>query len=903
MSAQASRPRSRLPFALLGCGVLAACGLAAGVLAAGAWIYTQNRVPASEPAVEYLLDASPRMALAAEDGTRLSVAQAVLAEIVRPADPAVTAGLRVFGTGAVPDACKDTRLVVPLAPANQPTIAAELAALIAGPAAEAAMAEAMIAAIGDLSATTGPHTLVVVTGGQDACLPEAGPLIAQEAERAGIALELFVVGYQVPAEEADAIRTMVAGAGGGAQYLEAQDAKALRDILTAIQRRVDSRGSVPIADILATARAVAALPTATPVPQVGVTLEAAGQIVVEQVVKPADLDHEAIVFAWPESLGPDDVLAPYAFPPFGLPPEPVAVPAESWFFWIDDFPTGLFEHPNRYVLVDRTTGALTVSDETWWPVLNGEGLWISYDEYWNEANWVFDNFEGQPREAARPSGPRLARLAALPAAAGMQGLGLVLNGWQPGQPGEADLMAGSQQVASAMGAAALSVVYLGPAGEVAAETGGALTADGLNAAMQQAAALAPGDTLMVYAAGHGGRGPDGTYFGAGFDMATFKRQLEALDPGVDVVVVFEGGYSGSAITSLLPPADRIITATDGDTPAALDADHPSDPDPADRGTEFTSAYSAQFAALAGDEAALTEAMQTATGTGRSHWNVLAEMAFSQTLSVDSNAVRGVTFPQMAPLGGLPIAENEAVTPGMRLAGSYEATSAYHSGNREHLCCIPMPAAFQLRVNDAPLLFEGPEPWVGMTGELNADGSFSLQRTGTVAGIPDVLVTFEGTLAADGLNGLYTFGADKKLPGGEPITFLITGRLLSAAAPPTTEKVEGFLRNFVGAQQIGLVPFLLARLDPVVLDVYGEEACRAELERRGPDPTFAVNVISVSPGLEPWVYAAEGQQITVQAYSLEVELTSDGTVYHQISHLGVVDGHLTWFTMCRPSENP
>ena len=29
----------------------------------------------------------------------------------------------------------------------------------------------------------------------------------------------------------------------------------------------------------------------------------------------------------------------------------------------------------------------------------------------------------------------------------MQGLGLVLNGWQPDQPGEQDLMAGSQQMA------------------------------------------------------------------------------------------------------------------------------------------------------------------------------------------------------------------------------------------------------------------------------------------------------------------------------------------------------------------------------------------------------------------------------------------------------------------------
>src|SRR5205085_3646978 len=108
---------------------------------------------------------------------RLSVAQAVLAEIVRPAAPSLTAGLRVFGGGSQPEACQDTQLVVPLARASQAQIANQLGTVKAGPAAGSAIAEAMVAAIRDLSATTSPHTLVVVTGGADSCSAEASQMI------------------------------------------------------------------------------------------------------------------------------------------------------------------------------------------------------------------------------------------------------------------------------------------------------------------------------------------------------------------------------------------------------------------------------------------------------------------------------------------------------------------------------------------------------------------------------------------------------------------------------------------------------------------------------------------------------------------------------------------------------
>jgi hypothetical protein len=253
---------------LAGCGLLAVCGLAAGALAAG-WWWLGTRAPAGQPTVEYVVDASARMALQAEASadSRLAVAGSVLAEVVRPANPAVTAGLRVFGAGQAADPCQDSELLVPLAAANQAAIAGRLTALEAGARPASPLAAAMVQAVRDVSTTRGPHTLVVVTGGADSCQPEAGALIASEAERAGIDLEYFVIGFQVLPSEAEALR-LLAEALPGAHFLPARDRDQLKAILDAIQARIDEPSSHSLPDVLATAQAGS---TAAPTPAILVT--------------------------------------------------------------------------------------------------------------------------------------------------------------------------------------------------------------------------------------------------------------------------------------------------------------------------------------------------------------------------------------------------------------------------------------------------------------------------------------------------------------------------------------------------------------------------------------------------------------------------------------------------------
>jgi hypothetical protein len=241
--------------------LLLLCAVCAAAVA-GWQYYQRGRAVAAPPSVEYVLDASPRMALLSDAGeaTRLSVAQSVLVEIIRPSSPTLTAGLRVFGTGKVPSGCADTDLLVPLAPANQSKISTELLAVNTPSKADAAMAAAVIGALRDLAGTTGAHTLVVVTGGSDSCSEQAGLLVAAEAKRDGIDYQLFVIGYQLSAGEGTAVSAFVDQASNG-HFVEADSRDQLAAVLRDIQQYAENPSQVSVSAVIATARA--AVPTAT----------------------------------------------------------------------------------------------------------------------------------------------------------------------------------------------------------------------------------------------------------------------------------------------------------------------------------------------------------------------------------------------------------------------------------------------------------------------------------------------------------------------------------------------------------------------------------------------------------------------------------------------------------------
>lgn len=115
--------------------------------------------------------------------------------------------------------------------------------------------------------------------------------------------------------------------------------------------------------------------------------------------------------------------------------------------------------------------------------------------------------------------------------------------------------------------------------------------------------------------------------------------------------------------------------------------------------------------------------------------------------------------------------------------------------------INMPSAMELRgtvhlepppatsgdaaaaANVYSITVTGLSPWIGVTGTLAADSSFTAMGSGTVAGFPDVPVTLTGKLNSDGsISGILQMGSETPpvgLPGG------ITQYTVAAQRKPMT----------------------------------------------------------------------------------------------------------------------
>ena len=100
-------------------------------------------------------------------------------------------------------------------------------------------------------------------------------------------------------------------------------------------------------------------------------MEQAIERVISEVVGEAQFDTPLIVFAVDEPLQPGDVIGAYQYE--GYEPVPVqrTIDTPTWFFWIERTPGGEFAHVSTFVYIDATSGAISTSEEMWWPVLNG----------------------------------------------------------------------------------------------------------------------------------------------------------------------------------------------------------------------------------------------------------------------------------------------------------------------------------------------------------------------------------------------------------------------------------------------------------------------------------------------------------------------------------------------------
>jgi hypothetical protein len=96
----------------------------------------------------------------------------------------------------------------------------------------------------------------------------------------------------------------------------------------------------------------------------------------------------------------------------------------------------------------------------------------------------------------------------------------------------------------------------------------------------------------------------------------------------------------------------------------------------------------------------------------------------------------------------------------------------------------MPEVLDLLLIEGTANFSslGRDAFVAVTGKPNADGFFISTGTGTVAGIDNVAVQFEGQLINGRLSGKYTMGTDGKLSNQQPVVYELAGSLVQSTTP-------------------------------------------------------------------------------------------------------------------------
>jgi len=655
-------------------------------------------------------------------------------------------------------------------------------------------------------------------------------------------------------------------------------------------------------------------------PKPVLTLGDAVEIVLNEVVKPEQLDHSVIVFAWPDLLTEGDLVGPYNQPETGSSKSPTEIQEDSWFIWIEDAPAAYFAHPSRFVIISKETGLVSVSDENWWPILNGEGLWTSRGEYWNPSNWVYHNLDYGSRENSSSLTKFMASaIHQFQPQIEKPGAAIVINAWKEGETQKENFGIDSDGMHDVLTDSNFDVTYLGPESDANKDQDQVLGPDNrINVFKEKSKELKPGDTLVVFVTGHGqGKESDKGGVGGHVSESWLKAILRDFDPAVHIVVIIESCFSGDFIDSVSKVADIIITSTNNDLPsygAELGnhvLDGVDDPNPDDKGGEFSSGFIEGWRDIITDPSKLDEARRRAESSGTGIWEEVAAMSFVAALEKDAGYLNGKTLPlstrgaaetRPTPMPATPTSTPEPPPKqSLGFLGDYKISMGVKKDSANHRGFINMPGSMTVTAKECSICIDGPFPWVNISGEISSDGSVVASGKGTVAGYPNITVTFQGSIVGNQLQGDYTMGANGGLPGGQSIIYAVSGDKKEPTPIPTldprVEEIQSFFNTYNEMFLAADVDGLLGMLHPEVLGLYGAAACQEYLGAVV-ENTIQIELLQLLSG-EPWSWEIDDQATIVEdAYSVQVQVTVEEQVFQQEMHLGRnSEGNINWFTDC------
>lgn len=311
----------------------------------------------------------------------------------------------------------------------------------------------------------------------------------------------------------------------------------------------------------------------------------------------------------------------------------------TWFFWVDDDPRAQFAHATRFVYIDAESGALKVVKQQWWPLVNGKAKWFAFNDYWNKGNWAYSTHAPlAPTVTSLPHSKvgtaSLRRGQKLRAAASTEECAVLIDGSGDAKAGFPDDVAGMNDVlGTTLG---YTTRKLTPPKNDKADFEGAvaeLVKEGCK-------------DMLLYIASHGDK--ETVDMGKGSYTAADLKKLMEKYPTMEFKIVIQGCKSGSWIAPLGGAPKIIITATDSTSKSySADPDTASDPNPADKGSEFTSGLIEDLKLIPGDQK-LIQRVQECMNTGKPKLVCQLEIAYESAVAKDEDAAAGREKPQRKP---------------------------------------------------------------------------------------------------------------------------------------------------------------------------------------------------------------------------------------------------------------
>ncbi|MCX7304356.1 MAG: VWA domain-containing protein [Hyphomicrobiales bacterium] len=196
-------------------------------LAAGAFLLAANAIAAAADRTIIVLDASGSMWGQIDGKPKVEIARETLRTVLASVPADMELGLMAYGHREK-GSCSDIELVVPPAAGSAATItqAADGMKFLGKTPLTAAVRQAAEA----LRYTEEKSTVILITDGIETC--DADPCaLGKELEQSGVDFTAHVVGFGLTAEEGREVACLAENTGG--KYLQASDAAALKDALTA----------------------------------------------------------------------------------------------------------------------------------------------------------------------------------------------------------------------------------------------------------------------------------------------------------------------------------------------------------------------------------------------------------------------------------------------------------------------------------------------------------------------------------------------------------------------------------------------------------------------------------------------------------------------------------------------